>query len=81
MILSSILTIGWTNVVLGLLFQCDTNIDLKVYVELLVHPEAIAKKIVFDGLTPKILFYKSFKTFCDILKGVNESKNSKIFFL
>ena len=31
------------------------------YVELLVHPEAIANKTGFDGLSPKILFYKSVK--------------------
>ena len=32
---------------------------LKVYVELLVHPEVIANKIGFGGLLSKLLFYKT----------------------
>ena len=34
---------------------------LKVYVELLVHPEVIGNKIGFGGLFSKLLFYKSDK--------------------
>ena len=34
---------------------------LKVVVKLLVHPEVIANKIRFGGLSPKILFYKIVK--------------------
>ena len=48
-----------------------------------VHPEVVANKIEFGGLSPKVLFYESvtsFKTFYDIVKAVIESKDSKIYF-
>ena len=59
------------------------NIHYRWYVELLVHPEVLADKIGFGGLSPKILFYKSvssFKTFYDIVIAVFESKDPKIYF-
>ena len=51
--------------------------------DLLVHSEMNANELGFNGLVPKILFYKRvkwFKTFYDKIEQSTESKDSKIYF-